>query len=637
MKNIKYILLMTIVFILSACGAETDKTKDGLNEELVNITILGTSDIHGFLMPWDYEIDEEIATGSLSQISTAVKEYRKENENVVLVDAGDLIQGNKIEMFTNEDEHPGIKAFNYLEYDAITLGNHEFDFGVETMENILSQFDNSIIASNVVMKDDSELLNDYKIIEKDGINIALIGMTTPLSMVFHEDRNIAEYLDIVDPVEETKKIVEELKDEADVIIGVAHMGVENENGISNTGVEDLANQVPELDAIVAGHMHEDISEEIINGVIITEPSVYAEKLSVIDIQINKNTGDKDIKSKTIDVSDFERDSDFEKIIAKEHQLARDDANEVLGKIDGAPMTHDDELPNVPYDFLHSTPINRFFNDVQLHYSNADVVATLTEMNHKLDGDTIQKKDINYNYNFILGETSVFEMTGEELKTYMEWSADYFNTLKPGDITVSFNPERRTSKYSTYDTFGGLNYIIDLTEEYGNRIKDIVYEETGEPVKDDDVIKVGMNQYRLDQLLSEGEIFEGKSFEPIWASTDEFGEDGTIRNMAMNYITDVKDGVITTVDNPYWEIRGYDEDSDEYKAVKYLANEGAIELKSLEDGKVTNIESENEFDELTASEAQEIEEKLNIEKTYKEGMSKGDFYVAAYKKAAESDN
>ncbi|WP_440897249.1 bifunctional metallophosphatase/5'-nucleotidase [Amphibacillus sp. Q70] len=630
-RKIKIILLLTAALVLGACEAGTEAEAE---EETVNITILGTADVHGFLMPWDYEVDEEITNGSLSQISTAIKEYRENNDHVILVDAGDLIQGNNIDMFADEEEHPGVKAFNYLEYDAWTLGNHEFDFGAETMENIISQFNNTILAGNLVMEDGSEIAQGYEIIEKDGVNVALIGMTTPTTMLFNKDNDLSQYLDIIDPVEETKKVVAELEDQADVFVGVMHMGLENENGIPNTGVTDLANAVPELDAIIASHMHENISQEVVNDVVITEPDAYANYLSVLNIEINKSNNEVSVETKTVDISDFERDLEFEELIAEEHQIARDDANQVLGTIEGVPMTHDDELPEVPYDFLHSTPINRFYNEVQLHYSEADVVATLTEMNHHLEGDTIHKKDINYNYNFVLGETSVFEMTGEELKTYMEWSADYFNTLNDGDITVSFNPERRGSKYSTYDTFGGLNYTIDLTEEYGNRIKNVVFEETNEPVKDDDLIKVGMNQYRLDQLLSDGEIFEDKSFEPIWVSTNEFGEEGTIRAMAMDYITNVNNGVIVTEDNPYWEIEGIDENSDEYQAVKYLANNGAIELNSSEDGELTNIESENGLEEIEASEAEEIEEKLEITGVYTNGMTRGEFYVAAHKEATE---
>lgn len=628
-KKIKITLLFIVALILSAFSSED-------NNEHISITLLATSDVHGFLMPWDYETDEEITTGSLSQISTAVKEYREKDEHVILVDVGDLIQGNNIDMFAQEEEHPGVKALNYLEYDSWTLGNHEFDYGAETMEKIIKQFEGAVLAGNLVMQDGSEITQGYEIIQKGDVKIALIGMTTPTTMLFNQSNDLSEYLDIVDPVEETQKILKELEDEADVFIGIMHMGVENENGIPNTGVEDLANAIPELDAIVAGHMHENIDQKVINDVVITEPGVYANYLSIVNIEIDKSTGEVSVESDTIDVSEFERDLEFEKIIETEHQTARDDANKVLGKIVGLPMTYDNEFPDVPYDFLHSTPINRFYNEVQLHYSNADVVATLTEMDHSLEGDTIHKKDINKNYSFVLGETSVFEMTGEELKTYMEWSADYFNTLAPGDITISFNPERRGSKYSTYDTFGGLNYTIDLTEEFGNRIQNVVFEETGQPLKDDDIVKVGMNQYRLDQLLSEGEIFEGKSFEPIWISTEEFGEDGTIRKMAVDFIVNVEDGVIVTEDNPYWEIHGIDENSEEYQAVKYLVSENVIELTSSEDGELTNIESENGLEKIEATVAKEIEEKLNIADVYTEGMTRGEFYIAVYKEANRSN-
>lgn len=626
---------MVIGLVFSASGFNTYAAE--ANDSTVDITILGTSDVHGFLMPWDYEIDEEIEDGSLSQLSTAIKDYRKTRDNVILVDAGDLIQGNNIDMFSEEDDHPGVRILNELEYDTWVLGNHEFDFGAEVLKNVVSQFNNPVLAGNLEMKDGEQITEGYQIIEKDGARVALIGMTMPTTMLFNKDSDLGNHLDIHDPVEETKKVMAELEGKADVFVGVMHMSLENENNIPNTGVEDLVNAVPELDAVIAGHMHENISQEVINDVVITEPDAYANYLSVIDISVDKSNGEVTVESETVEAAEFERDTEFENMLAEEHQHARDDANTVLGTVEGVPMTHDDELPDVPYDFMYSTPINRFYNEVQLYYSGADVTATLTEMNHELDDDVIHKKDINYNYTFVLGETSVFEMTGEELRTYMEWSADYFNTLQPGDITVSFNPERRASKYSTYDTFGGLNYTIDLTKEYGERIQDVVFEETGEPLEDDDVVKVGMNQYRLDQLLSEGGIFEGKSFEPIWVSTIERGEtEGTIRSMAMDYIVDVQNGVITAEDRPYWEIKGIDNSSEEYQAVKYLTNNDIIELNSSEDDESTNIESENGLENIDSSEAKKIEDKAKINDIYDEGMTRGEFYAAVYNEIGETD-
>ncbi|WP_175473980.1 metallophosphoesterase, partial [Vibrio cholerae] len=96
-------------------------------------TILGTSDLHGHFMPWDYSADKLNLSGSLSQIATKVKTIRQEQPNVILVDAGDTIQGNFVETFKDEAIDPMMLGFNEMKYDVWVLGNHEFDFGLKVL------------------------------------------------------------------------------------------------------------------------------------------------------------------------------------------------------------------------------------------------------------------------------------------------------------------------------------------------------------------------------------------------------------------------------------------------------------------------------------------------------------------------
>ena len=100
-----------------------------LHSKEVNVKILGTSDVHGRIVPWSYAADEEDKSGSYAQISTYVKEVRAVNRNVILVDVGDEIQDNSIDVFAPEKNHPIPKVLNYMKYDVFVLGNHEFNFG----------------------------------------------------------------------------------------------------------------------------------------------------------------------------------------------------------------------------------------------------------------------------------------------------------------------------------------------------------------------------------------------------------------------------------------------------------------------------------------------------------------------------
>lgn len=126
----------------------------------VKIKILGTSDIHGRVVPWNYAADEEDKSGSYSQISTLVKEIREKNKNVILVDVGDSIQDNYIDIFAKEKNHPVPKVLNYMKYDVFVLGNHEFNFGIPALNNILKDMKSKKITAIfiIIMEKDICLL-----------------------------------------------------------------------------------------------------------------------------------------------------------------------------------------------------------------------------------------------------------------------------------------------------------------------------------------------------------------------------------------------------------------------------------------------------------------------------------------------
>lgn len=140
----------------------------------------------------------------------------------------------------------------------------------------------------------------------------------------------------------------------------------------------------------------------------------------------------------------------------------------------------------------------------LYYSKADVVAHQIDNDYaRLDVGPIKKKDIAYNYQYALGEITVYKITGKDLKDYMEWAAGYFNSSRAGDVTVSFDKTRRASKYSTNDFFGGVKYEIDLTKPYGSRITNLRSIRTNKPIKMSDVMTLGMNAYRMEALQAKG--------------------------------------------------------------------------------------------------------------------------------------
>ncbi len=587
-------LLLSFIFV--ATMAPFYGFSHAAENENVHITIVGTSDVHGRFVPWDYSMDTENKAGSLTQIYTAVKKIKEENPNTIVVDAGDSIQDNFVETFNSYEKNPMVVAMNEMGYDTWTMGNHEFNFEREVLDKTLAQFKGTALAGNIYKEDGSRFLPAYKIIEKNGVKVAIIGMDTPMITQFEEKTNHLKGLVVKQPIEETKKVIEELKGKADVLVGVIHMGEKNENDIPGTGVVDMANACPALDVIIAGHMHENISSDTVNGVLITEPYKYGMALSKVDLTFEKTEEGlklKDKKAQTIDMKAYDSDKELEKKLEEFHTILRNNANEVIGKVEGANLVDPDEIKGIPTVQIEATPLVNFFHDVERYYSKADVVSLQIDIDKaKMDIGEIKKKDIAYNYRYTGGEVSVYEVTGAELKAYMEWAVGYFNTLKEGDVTVSFDPTRRASKYSTNDFFGGVTYKVDLTKEKGNRIVDLKLED-GREIKDDTKLKLGMNSYRMAQLVKEGGPLAGKNLTPIWDSKTAFGEEeGTIRNLAIKYIKEVKKGVIEGKLNKNWEIIGIDKNSKERAMVAKLINEGKIELPKTADGKYTNIASIN---------------------------------------------
>ena len=531
----------------------------------VNIKILGTSDIHGRVVPWSYGADVEDKSGSYAQIATYVKDVRKNNKNVVLVDVGDAIQDNQVDVFAKDKkyykDHPIPKVLNEMKYDIFVLGNHEFNFGMKALDEILKDIKAKKLTANFYhKKNDKRYIDATTIIEKDGVKLGIIGLSTPMSAKFEEDTGNLKDMKFTSPTEEARTQVEKLKAKGvDAIIAVTHMGIDNENNIPDTGMRDVINAVDGIDVVIAGHMHKDVPSETIKNTLITEPHRYGTVVSEVDLTFDINDK-KEVKlvkkeSKTVPVKALEADKKIEEIYKPYHEKLRELNNVVIGQTANE-MVPQETKHGVSAAFSKDTGLSSFINDVEQHYSGADVVTfSFDHQKARMDKGDIKKKDIIFNYRYAGGDVTVYEMTGKQLKEYMEWSANYFDTIQPGDTEYRYNAERKKSKYVTYDIFGGVDYKIDLRNPKGSKIVDLTLAD-GKPVTDDMKLKVGMNSYRFAQLNGKGGIWEGQKIPVLWESKVAMGrEKGTIQNMMIDYITNVKKGKIDGLSHNRWEIIG----------------------------------------------------------------------------------
>ena len=531
----------------------------------VNIKLLGTSDIHGRVVPWSYGADVEDKSGSYAQIATYVKDVRKNNKNVVLVEVGDAIQDNQVDVFAKDKkyykDHPIPKVLNEMKYDIFVLGNHEFNFGMKALDEILKDIKAKKLTANFYhKKNDKRYIDATTIIEKDGVKLGIIGLSTPMSAKFEEDTGNLKDMKFTSPTEEARTQVEKLKAKGvDAIIAVTHMGIENENNIPDTGMRDVINAVDGIDVVIAGHMHKDVPSETIKNTLITEPHRYGTVVSEVDLTFDINDK-KEVKlvkkeSKTVPVKELEADKKIAEIYKPYHEKLRELNNVVIGQTANE-MVPQETKHGVSAAFSKDTGLSSFINDVEQHYSGADVVTfSFDHQKARMDKGNIKKKDIIFNYRYAGGDVTVYEMTGKQLKEYMEWSANYFDTIQPGDTEYRYNAERKKSKYVTYDIFGGVNYKIDLRNPQGSKIVDLTLAD-GKPVTDDMKLKVGMNSYRFAQLNGKGGIWEGQEIPVLWESKVAMGrEKGTIQNMMIDYITNVKKGKIDGQSHNRWEIIG----------------------------------------------------------------------------------
>lgn len=568
--------------------------------DTVTVTILGTSDVHGRFMPWNYATDREDRSGSMVQLSTMIRQIRAENPNTILVDCGDAIQDNSVEQFNTGKAQPMVVAMNRMGYDVWNMGNHEFNFGLDVLRHVTKQFRGQVLCGNVYWDSGKRFMPATAVVKRGGIRVGIIGMDTPMIAEFEKNSDHLKGVVVKNPKDETRKAIAELNGKADVLVGVMHMGVDNENDIPDTGVTDIAAACPELAAIVAGHMHRNVSGKTIHGVLVSEPYKYGQALTRIDLTFRKENGRfvlTDKKAQTLPVGKASSDAGLEKELAPFHEKARAVANEQIGEVTGINMVPEDTMPGISEVQVADTPLTNFFNEVQLYYSGADVVSVIISRDNAQQAvGPIRRKDIAFNYEYTGGETTVYEVTGRDLKDYMEWAAAYFNQKQPGDIAPSYNPARRSSKYSTNDIFGGVTYEIDLTQPAGSRIRNLSLKKSGRLIGDADKLKLGMNAYRMNQLIAKGGALEGRHFPELWTSLKAFGEtDGTIRNMAIRYIREVKKGRIDVKPVHDWKITGFDRDSAAYKKAAAQRKAGTLSLHNSKDGKYTNIQSINESD------------------------------------------
>ncbi|HXQ72992.1 MAG TPA: bifunctional UDP-sugar hydrolase/5'-nucleotidase, partial [Pyrinomonadaceae bacterium] len=424
------VLLLTLVFVARSFVPDR-----------VQITILGTTDLHGNINPIDYYTNKADNRG-LAKVATLIKRIRKEHSNVLLIDSGDTIQGSPLESFhgrkNNQPIDPMMLVMNSLNYDAMAVGNHEYNFGLKVLEKARGEANFPWLSANTYdIAKQQPHYKPYIVKEVAGVRIGILGLTTPGVPNWDNPPNYAG-LEFHEPVSEARKWVPILRDKekADVVVIAMHMGLGEDlrTGEVSPGqvaheneAISIAKEVPGVDVIFMGHTHREVPSLYINGVLLTQANYWGKNLARTDLYLQKTTAGWRLYAKsarTLPTDDkVEPDPDVTK-------LAEPYDNETQGWLAKVIGQSAEELTAKEARF-RDTAILDLIQKVQLEAGKADVsmVASFNSEARIAKGP-VSVRDIAglYVYENTL---VVLEVTGQQLKDALEHSAKYFKTYVPG--------------------------------------------------------------------------------------------------------------------------------------------------------------------------------------------------------------
>ncbi len=560
--------------------------------ETTTIQILATTDVHGKFKNYEYATTSE-AAGGLNQVAKVVSDARAENENTLVLDNGDTIQGNYNHLFLTEEYlnsniNPMVLALTEIGYDSMTLGNHEFNYGMNILDIIKNQLEaggTNVLCANLY-KDGERVFDPYIIKEYDGIRVAVIGVVTNHITKWDADKLVG--YTPTNPALEVQKVIKEIKDKdlADLYVVSSHVGVEEEYG-DGDGASTIAELNPEVSLIIAGHSHQSVVSQYVNGVLITQPKNAGQAVAKVELEVEKTADGVNVVNKEVShvslSATSEVDAKLDAELEQAHQLALSDANSVIGTLKGSNLAEDNEIKGIPQSFVSDQGVTDLINEVQLYYSAKQLAdagismedgyhvsgaAMLSATSNLYAGD-ITKAGLANIYKFD-NKLYTVKTTGKQIKKYLEWTAQFYNTFKDGDLNVSFDSNFASFKY---DMLSGITYEVNISKEVGQRVENIKFND-GKTMEDSDIVYLTVNDYRYSSNLAP--IFDEGEHEKIYESTNDSLSD--VRDMIADYIVNVKGGVVERKVDNNWTLTGVKYNEALRNEVVKLINDGTIKLE-----------------------------------------------------------
>ena len=505
-------LSLAMTMLLASCSAPKPEEAD--------LVLLFTTDLHGACLPFDFKKNAP-ANVSLANVCTYVNQQREENPGaVMLFDTGDFLQGQPSIYYSNfvdtTDVHIMPQVYNYMQYDAVGVGNHDIETGEDVYGKLLpGQFDMPWICANAIdQRTGKPMFEPYTVIEKKGIKIAILGLITP-TIDHWLPKTLWPNLEFEDMVECAQKWVPVIlqKEKPDLMIGLCHAGFDYEYEGKNLdtpfnehGSVPVAIKVPGFDIVLCGHDHQPCNFFVENvagdSVLILDAQSQALKIGRVDIHLQQAEGkyQKTITAELIDTKQFAPDSAF----CQKFQPFIDEVNSYvdapLGELT-APLYGEPSIYG-PSEFLD------FIHDAQLWATGADIsFAAVLAPYDVIPAGPITMRQLFTLYKYE-NQLFILRMTGNDVKKYLEFGFDkQFNTMtSANDHLLSFKLDEHgkiqhnafgpvfTTPTFNFTCAGGIHYTLDVSKPKGERVT-IYSMSDGTPFDPEKEYTIAINSYQ----------------------------------------------------------------------------------------------------------------------------------------------
>ncbi len=460
--------------------------------------MLATTDVHGRLRGWDYELNRPDAVRGLTRAATVVDSIRDANPGrVLLLDAGDLLQGNMLAYVgarVSPDTMIGVvAAMNAMRYDASAIGNHEYNYGVPYLDRAVRQASFPFLSANTYRPDGSHAYPPFAIVERAGIRVGIVGATTPGVMVWDRD-NVRGRVTLGDIVPAVRAAADSARRAgAEIIVVTVHSGLDEPSSYDtvSTGLPGenvaarVAREVPGIALVVYGHSHKQNPGSTIGGTRMLQAKNWAQSVGWASIPVARCGAATGVAtgSVTSGVVPVAGRAEQAEVLAATDDLHRRTVAYVTAPIGSTPVRWNGDSVRV-----RDTPVTDFVLEVMRKVAHADLAAGSAFNFSGLDSGTISIADLArlYPYDNTLRAVKI---SGAQLRAYLEQAARYYGTS--GDSTQPvIDPQ--IPGYN-FDIVAGADYTLDLSRPAGERVTRLKFR--GRDVAPADSFTMALNNYR----------------------------------------------------------------------------------------------------------------------------------------------